>query len=169
MSGHSNAFTPNKSIMLTAGQEKLWSNVVGGLFLNFGSIEFVLFRWIKHLDPSKSEADIFEETLAKKLKRIPELVKNSKIPVAEHQRVIDLWNEVGKTSREIRNPAAHNPWVFWKDAKGNPVYGIIDTQRSSGAGPHTVPLISIGQIHQASLRIAHLSHELTLFLTQAYP
>jgi hypothetical protein len=42
------SFKPNPSVTLTAEQERLWSNAIGGLILNFGQVEFVSHRWIQH-------------------------------------------------------------------------------------------------------------------------
>src|SRR5438105_5678996 len=42
------SFKPNLSVTLTAEQERLWSNAIGGVMLNFGQVEFTSHRWIQH-------------------------------------------------------------------------------------------------------------------------
>jgi hypothetical protein len=164
------SFNPNKTIWFTPEEELIWSKVVGNFVLNFSQMEWVAFCWIKHFEPSKSDKQIFSASLAKKATEIiPELIANSKIPAAHQQQVIDLWNEVKNLSSGIRNPVCHNPIFRGKSKSGKDVWGIIDPKRATGIGPMKVPLISIGEIEEASARIAHLSHQLTFILAEAYP
>jgi hypothetical protein len=53
-------FKPNQAVTLAAEQERLWSNAIGGLILNFGQIEFLSHRWIQHFqtDPILGELAI---------------------------------------------------------------------------------------------------------------
>jgi hypothetical protein len=164
------SFNPNKTVRLTPEEELLWSKMVGNFVLNFSQMEWVIFCWIKHLNPSKLDKNIFSMPLAEKITKImPVLIANSKIPAAKHPQVMDLWNEVKMLSNGIRNPVCHHPIVSGKSKSGKDIWGIIDPKRATGIGPMKVPLISIGEIEEASARIAHLSHKLTLILADAYP
>ena len=153
--------------MLTKEQEHRWSDVIGGLFLNFGGIEFLAYRWVKHLNPSLTDMAIFEMKFWKKLKTIRDLIGNSDIPAHTQKRAIELWDEVETISRDVRNPVAHNPWVFGKNESGMAVEGIIDVKSSEGSGPFRVGVIPIGKIHKAALRSAELSNEIGLLLCQS--
>jgi hypothetical protein len=162
-----NEFVPNQTVMLTKEQEALWSNVIGGLFLNFGGIEFIAFRWIQHFANEQSLADsAFEMLLNKKLKTIRELVKKSDLTPDVQKRAIELWNEVGKLSK-TRNAVAHNPWVFGKGENGQLVGGILDIRCSKGSGQRNVPLISVKTIVETARRIAQIQNDLNLLLTQS--
>ena len=162
-----NEFVPNQTVMLTKEQEALWSNVIGGLFLNFGGIEFLAFRWIQHFASDQSLADsAFEMLLYKKLKTIRGLVKHSDLTSDAQKRAVELWNEVGRLSK-IRNSVAHNPWVFGKGENGQLVGGILDLRNSKGSGQRSVPLISVKTIVETARRIAHIQNELNLLLTQS--
>jgi hypothetical protein len=161
------SFNPNKTIVLTPEEELLWSKVVGQFILNFGNIEWVIFRWIKHLDPSKSDNKIFKTPLAEKVKWMPDLIASSKIPEVERQGAIDSWNEVAKLSTEVRNPVSHNPLM--KPLSGPDAWGILDTKNAVGSGPIQVRFIVIDTILDASARITHLAHKLELILAKSYP
>ena len=161
-------FIPNKSVMLTKEQEDSWSYVIGGLFLNFGGVEFIAFRWIEHLsqDAAFAQSSI-DFLLGKKLATIRKLIASSSLSDDLRARATELWREIEEHA-ELRNALAHNPFVSGLNTSGNPVSGIMDMRRTKGSGQREVRLIQPAEIYKTSLRVAHLSNELGVFLAQAH-
>jgi hypothetical protein len=146
--------------MLTKEQEHLWSDSIGGLILNFGTIEFSSFRWIQHFATDPLVGDLsMDMTLAKRLRVILELIERSALSTESRKRAIGLWSEVGKMS-EMRNTIAHNPIVFGVGADKQPVMGIPNVKNMKGSGPFKVSLLHVSKIIEAAHRLAAISGEL---------
>src|ERR1700753_1506373 len=123
---------PNQSRMLTAEEERLWSNAIGGVFLNFGGIEFASFRWIEALSTDAIMRDLaIDMRLSQRIGLIKRLVDRASWPAEKKKKAIELWDEVAKRS-EIRNTIAHNPFSFGRDREGRPAAGIINVKKMKG-------------------------------------
>ena len=158
------SFKPNPSVTLTAQQEGLWSNAIGGLILNFGQVEFVSHRWIQHFaaDPILGDLAI-DMTFSRRLALIAELVERSNLPADKRQRATELWREAGKLS-ETRNTIAHNPMVFGPGADGQLAAGIPNFKRMKGTGPFTITLLDVVQIIETARRLSVVARELEQLL-----
>lgn len=159
---------PNKSRMLSAEEEHLWSNAIGGVFLNFGSIEFASFRWIEALSTDLLMRDIaIDMKLSQRIGLIKRLVERAAWPTEKKKKAIELWDEVAKRS-EIRNTIAHNPFSFGRDRNGHPAAGILNVKKMKGPGPYEVSLLNAHQILETAFRAGELSKELHVLWATPY-
>ncbi len=160
------SFKPNPSVTLTAEQERLWSNAIGGLILNFGQVEFVSHRWIQHFatDPILGDLAI-DMPFSRRLTLITELVERSSMPADKRQRATELWREASKLS-ETRNTIAHNPMVFGPRPDGQIAAGIPNVGRMKGSGPFTITLLDVVQIIETARRLSVVARELEQLLIE---
>ena len=160
------SFKPNLSVKLTAEQERLWSNAIGGVMLNFGQIEFTSHRWIQHFarDPLLGDLAI-DMQFSKRLQLIRQLLARAEPPSDVRSRALELWAEAGTLS-ETRNTLAHNPVVFAPGPDGELVPGIPNVKQMKGAGPFTVTLLDASRIVHAARRLGEIATELDHLLTE---
>jgi hypothetical protein len=159
-------FVPNKTITLSAEQERQWSNIIGGLMLNFGSLELTSLRWVQHLSNDEVLNDLaIDLSFTKRLKLISRLVHRTKWSPENKNLSEKLWREASKLS-EIRNTVAHNPLVFGNGPDGDPAPGIFNLKDAKGVGPFSVKLLDFAMIHTTALRFAELSRDLSNLLAQ---
>jgi hypothetical protein len=151
---------PNKARLLTAEEERLWSNAIGGVFLNFGGIEYASFRCIEALSTDMIMRDVaIDMKLSQRIDLIKRLVQRSSWAPEKKKKAVEIWNEVAKRS-EIRNTIAHNPFSFGQDRAGKPAAGIINVKQMKGPGPYEVPLLDVHQILETAHRAGELYNEL---------
>lgn len=160
-------FTPNPTVMLNKEQESQWSNIIGGLILNFGTIEFMSFRWIQHFATDSLVNDLaIDMQLSKRLQIIRDLVERSSLADDARKQAIALWDEVGKLA-ELRNTIAHNPIVFGVGPDQKQAMGIPNVKQMKGSGPFAVRLIQVSKIYEAAHRLVAISTELDGILVKS--
>jgi hypothetical protein len=160
------SFIPNRTVMLSKDQESQWSNIIGGLFLNFGNIEFMSFRWIQHFTLDTLVNDLATDMqLSKRLQIIRELIERSDLPEPARKQAIALWDEVGRLA-ELRNTIAHNPIVFGTGPDQKQAMGIPNVKKMKGSGPFTINLINVSKIYDAAHRLVAICNELDKILIE---
>ena len=160
-------FKPNETVTLTAEQERLWSNAIGGLILNFGQIEFLSHRWIQHFQTDPIVGDLaINMQLSHRLSLMSELIARSSLVPVVRERATQLWREVGKLS-ETRNTVAHNPMVFARGPEGQVVPGIPNVKHMKGSGPFTVTLLNVTKIIDDARRVSVIARNLEQLLVEA--
>ncbi len=127
------SFKPNLSVTLTVDQERLWSNSIGGLILNFGAIEFQSHRWIQHfaMDPVLGDIAI-DMPFSRRVSLILALIERYILVVKVRQQAIEKWNEIKKLS-EIRNTRAQ-PNYFCSRALGTDFCWYTERKTYEGSG-----------------------------------
>jgi hypothetical protein len=159
---------PNQGTILTAEEERLWSNAIGGVFLNFGGIELASLRWIEVLSTDLILRDVaIDMNLSQRIGLIKRLVERASWPPGKKKKAVELWAEVAKRS-ETRNAIAHNPFSFCRDREGRPTAGIINFKRMKGPGPYEIPLLNAEQILDTAFRAGELSKELHALWAEPY-
>ena len=159
-------FTPNLAVTLSAEQERIWSNAIGGLILNFGQIEFLSHRWIQHFQTDPIVADLaIDMQFSRRLSLITEIVGRSSLPADARKRATELWREAGKLA-ETRNTVAHNPMVFAPGPDKQVVPGIPNVRHMKGSGPFTITLLDVTKIINTARRLSEIVSELDRLLVE---
>jgi hypothetical protein len=160
------SFKPNLSVTLTAEQERLWSNAIGGIMLNFGQVEFTSHRWIQHFSRDPLIGDLaIDMQFSKRLQLIRELLARAELSSEVRSRALELWTEAGKLS-ETRNRLAHNPMVFAPGPDGQLIPGIPNVKHMKGSGPFTITVLDSSQIIHAARRLGEIAAELDQLLAE---
>ena len=157
---------PNESFLLTAEQERQWSNAIGGVFLNFGFLEFISIRWVKHFSRDEVLNDLsIDLSFTKRIQLINQLINRSDWSETLKKEAQVLWNEASKLS-ENRNTIAHNPLVLGASSDGQPSEGIVNVKKMKGVGSFAVDLIDLKSIISVATRAGELTNQLQKFLKQ---
>ncbi len=155
----------NPPIKLQPDDERAYSYSIGGVFINFGALEMMSFRWVDTLgrDPVVMRDLAIDMNLARRIELIVALITRSDWPDDLKQKSISLWREVSDQSK-IRNTIAHNPFVTAKNREGLTVSGIANAKKMKGEGPYEYELLSAEDISKAALRAGALGRELATIL-----
>ena len=145
--------------------ERAFSYTIGGVFINFGALEMISFRWVEALgkDPVVMRDLAIDMNLGRRIEFIVTLITRSSWAPAIQARSITLWRRVADESK-IRNTIAHNPFVWGKNKEGQPVSGIANAKKMKGDGPHEYELVTADEIACAALRAGDLGRELSEIL-----
>lgn len=145
---------------LTLEEERTWSNAIGGVFLNFGGIEFASYRWIEALSQDPMLRDVaIDMNLGRRIDLIKKLILRSNWDGEKQKAAIDLWKTVAGHSK-IRNTIAHNPMTFGRNRDGDAVGGIINVKEMKGPGPYDVPTLSVMELVETARRVARIADKL---------
>jgi hypothetical protein len=88
-----------------------WSSAIGNFLLNFGTLDYLVFVWLKdHLTTEEFEAEK-KRHLKERLERIVEFQKNSGTPAAARESLAQLIARIDPI-RELRNHIAHGH-LYW--------------------------------------------------------
>ena len=154
----------NKVRTLTLEEERTWSNAIGGVFLNFGGIEFASYRWIEALSNDQILRDVaIDMNLARRIDLIKKLIQRSSWQDDKKKGAIDLWKEVSGHSK-IRNTIAHNPMSFGRNRDGLAIGGIINVKEMKGPGPYEVQTLDVMDLVETARRVALIANKLHPFL-----
>ncbi len=160
------SFKPNESFLLTAEQERQWANAIGGVFLNFGFLEFTSLRWVQYFSKDEILNDVsIDLNFAKRIILIKQLIKRGVWTDSLKYESQLLWGEASKLS-ETRNTIAHNPMVQGVNPEGQAVQGIVNVKQMKGTGPFAIDLIDFQTIASVAIRAGELTKKLQEFLTQ---
>ena len=155
----------NAPIKLQNDDERAYSYVIGGVFINFGALEMMSFGWVESLgnDPVVMRDLAIDMNLAKRIDFIVMLIKRSEWPDDLKEKSISLWRQVAEESK-IRNTIAHNPYITGMNREGSTVSGIANAKKMKGDGPYEYELLSAEDISKAALRAGALGRELATIL-----
>jgi hypothetical protein len=106
---------PNKVVDLPDGVEQPWAYAIGGLILNFGSIEMGLIRLVEVIslkDEKRNEA--IRKLLSGRIAFVIELLESSGLSPELKARIHATLAEVRQLA-SLRNTIAHNPFVFGRN------------------------------------------------------
>ena len=150
---------------LPQDDERAYSYAIGGVFINFGALEMISFRWVEVLgkDPVVMRDLAIDMSLGQRIKFIVMLINRSSWAPEIQTRSICLWTEVANESK-IRNTIAHNPFVLGNNKEGQPVSGIASAKKMKGGGPYEYKLVTADEIAGAALRAGELGRELSEIL-----
>jgi len=150
---------------LPQDDERAYSYAIGGVFINFGALEMISFRWVEVLgkDPVVMRDLAIDMNLRQRIKLIVMLITRSSWAPEIQTRSILLWTKVADESN-IRNTIAHNPFVWGKNKEGQPVSGIANAKKMKGGGPYEYKLVTADEIAGAALRAGELFRDLSEIL-----
>jgi hypothetical protein len=145
--------------------ERAFSYTIGGVFLNFGALEMISFRWVEVLgkDPVVMRDLAIDMNLGRRIEFIVTLITRSSWSPEIRDRSITLWRTVADESK-IRNRIAHNPFVSGKNKEGQVVSGIANAKKMKGDGPYEYELVTADEIAGAALKAGELGRELSEIL-----
>jgi hypothetical protein len=150
-------------IHLSKKENEEWAQAIGGLFLNFGLVEWISLRFIEMLRGMPVSNVAMRKVLAERIKTIKKLVEDSPWADAEKTSAIKLWKEV-EDHIEMRNIVAHNPFVFGKNKDGKPGNGILNVKQLRGVGHYNPVLIQANDIFAVATAIGALAVSLNAFV-----
>jgi len=150
---------------LPQDDERAYSYAIGGVFINFGALEMISFRWVEVLgkDPVVMRDLAIDMNLGQRINFIVMLITRSSWAPEIQTRSISLWKKVAVESN-IRNTIAHNPFVWGKNKEGQPVSGIANAKKMKGGGPYEYKLVTADEIAGAALRAGELCRDLSEIL-----
>lgn len=154
----------NKLVQLSGAENKDWAQAIGGVFLNFGLLEFISYRFVEILSNDVMLRDVaIEMQFARRIQLIKKLIERSTWTNEEKLEALQLWGEAAKAS-EIRNTVAHNPFSSGKDQNGNDAKGILRARDMVGVGPYAVTLIQLRQLVDTATRAGEIALALNRFI-----
>jgi hypothetical protein len=150
---------------LPQDDERAYSYAIGGVFINFGALEMISFRWVEVLgkDPVVMRDLAIDMNLRQRINFIIKLITRSSWAPEIQARSISLWERVAVESK-TRNTLAHNPFVWVKNKEGQPVSGIANAKQMKGDGPYEYKLVTADEIEGAALRARELLRDLSELL-----
>ena len=150
-------------------QRDAFAGMVGGLLLNFGSLEFISYRWAEVLSTDKVVRDLaIEMPLARRIGLIKRLIERSALADGEKQNALSLWNEVLELAK-TRNTLAHNPLLERTEQDGSTTFGVINFREMKGTGPFALCPVLPTDVHSAGCRAGALVGLLTTFMSKNFP
>jgi hypothetical protein len=149
-------FTP-----LGAEEEAAYSYAIGGVFINFGAVEMMSYRWVEWLstDPVVMRDMAIDMKLADRIRLIVRLVERTDWPADDKKSAVELWQAVG-TASQIRNRIAHNPFIRGRNKEGQPISGIGNAKAMKGKGPYEFQLLGPDEIEAAAHHAGELGTRL---------
>ena len=94
-----------------------WPSAIGHFLLNFGTLDYFVFVFLKkHLSPEEF-ADVKEKTFRERIRRIAQHLKDKNYPLEEQAAFARMVERV-EPFRELRNHIAHGHMYLRLDADG---------------------------------------------------
>jgi len=141
-----------------------WSQSIGGLIINFGSLEFQTLRWLERLSSQDVFGAIRGCMLNQRVNAILELISKSSISEPIQLKARALWAEVMELAN-VRNRIAHNPLALGRDPEsGEAVFSVIDLKKMVPVGENRLEPLSHIKIAEVAVRAAEVSHELSAII-----
>ena len=157
-----------KTEKLSPKKEEAASILVGQLFLNFGTIEYLSFLVVHTFGDSKDKNKVFLMTLAEKIKEIPRVALKSGLTDEKCKRLIELFHEVDKLAWK-RNTVAHGPYIPMKQDGDKLTGGFLDVRKSKGLVPGSLPLLTFNEISAINIRLVEIFEELLSIFNEFVP
>lgn len=147
----------------------VWAECVGGLILNFGTLEFQSVRWIEVLLGCDRVIEMRGKKLSKRIEVARDAFEESNTDDQTKERVAELWDEATELAK-TRNRIAHNPMVLGHKVDGGElVWSIIDLQKMKLVGGNVLEPLDPPAIQGVALRIRAITLELSAIIEAAIP
>lgn len=150
-------------------QSEAFAEMIGGLLVNFGALEFSSYRWVGLLADDTIVRDLaIDMQLSKRIALIKRLVSRSNWPENKKKTAVALWDEVSKLAK-IRNTVAHNPIRIEAKADGTVVSGVINVKDMRGVGPYKTVAILPHDVAAAGRCAGKIQEQLGLLIQADLP
>ena len=142
----------------------IWAQSIGGFIINFGSSEFLAYRWILSIKGESAGLKLGKKPISDKIKIIKKSLPGHSISEGKKARVEKLFDEIASFVI-LRNRIAHNPLCFLpRESTGEMVLSPIDLKTMHPSKGGKVIGITHQEIAKAALRVNVINRELAAFL-----
>lgn len=139
----------------------MWSQSIGGLIINFGSLEFQTLRWLQVLGGESAAIKAKGKGLSERIDALLTLLAVSNVSSEQQIGARALWDEVRDLSR-IRNRIAHNPLCLGRDSITNEAtFSVIDLKKMVPSGENSLEPLSHRKIAETAIRARDINRALS--------
>ncbi len=138
----------------------VWADCIGQFVINFGGLEFLVFKWMEKLCGRKKALKTLGNPFSGKVKSICESILSSNLSNSEKVRICKLWSQA-KCFAKMRNRICHNPICPGKGkVSGEVTLTIVDVNKLDMTGISEFIELNPRKIKMAANRVAQLVQEI---------